>query len=104
MAKQAEPTYDVVWPLGREVLEELELSDRVSDLNGKTVAELQDLPNGEWFPVLRAELKRRYPGVNIVEYERFGLTHGPEERQVIAELPAKLREYGVDAAISAVGL
>lgn len=105
MDKQSsEPTYDVVWPLGHEVQEELTFGDRLADLNGKTIAELQDVPDGRWFPVLREELKRRYPGLKIVDYETFGLTHGPDERQVVAELPAKLKEFGVDAVISGVGL
>lgn len=105
MEKQSDgPVYQVVWPLGKEVSEEIDFSDRVQDLNGKTIAELQDVEHGRWFPVLREELKRRYPDVKIVDFETFGLTHGPHERQVIEELPTKLREYGVDAVISGVGL
>ena len=104
MAEQPDrPVYEVVWPLGRESREDVDFTERVTDLNGKTIAELQDV-RGEWFPLLRTELKRRFPGVNIIEAERFGLTHGPDERQIIADLPGKLREFGVDAVISGVGV
>jgi hypothetical protein len=35
-----------------------------------------------------------------VRYDTFGSTHGRDEQRVLAELPAKLRELGVDAVIS----
>jgi hypothetical protein len=89
---------------GRVDLESTPAGERVSDLRGKTVAELCDFEHGEWFPVIREELRRRFPGVSFVEYPVFGATHGHDERQVIADLPEKLHEYGVDAVISGVGL
>ena len=99
-----ESVFEVVWPTGREVREEVAFSGRVPDLNGKTIAEVQDLAGGGWFPVLREELKRRYPDIKIIQAENFGWTHGPDERQVVADLPTKLKEFGVDAVISGVGL
>lgn len=96
---------EVVWPLGRTRLRSVTLeAARVGDLNGKTVAELQNMEQGDYFPVLREALKQRFPGTRIVEYTEFGLTHGPHEREVIANLPAKLKEKGVDIAISAMGV
>jgi hypothetical protein len=50
--------------------------------------------------MLREELARRFPGVRFVDYRVFGSTHGGDEHTTIAELPAKLREHGVDAVIS----
>jgi hypothetical protein len=96
--------FDVVWPLGEGSRDEIEFGERVHDLNGKTVAEVADKPQQrEVFPVIREELKRRYPGVNIVEFPVFGFTHSADERQVVADLPEKLKEYGVDVVLSGLG-
>ena len=97
-------THAVVWPRGQKTIELSELAPRLASLEGATVGELwDDLFRGdEIFPVLRAELSKRYPGLRFVGYEVFGSTHGADEHRVVAELPAKLREHGVDAVISGV--
>jgi predicted O-methyltransferase YrrM len=41
-----------------------------------------------------------FPGVKFVGYRTFGSTHGAEEHDVLKELPARMREHGVDAVIS----
>lgn len=97
-------SYDVLWPLGRVDGAKIEFSRRPDGIDGKTIAELQDLENGTWFPVIRQELRRRFPEVNIIPFNEFGYTHGPEEREVIAALPEALRTRKVDAVISGVGL
>jgi hypothetical protein len=96
---------EVVWPLGPSAVVPTPLAPRVPDLTGKTVGELWDyLFRGELiFPLLRAELARRYPGVRFVEYGVFGSTHGLSEAQLMASLPALLRQHGCDAVVSAVG-
>ena len=101
----AEPVYEVVWPLGKSVYETVPLASRLPDLKGKTVCELWDwrFRGEEMFPVLRAALGERYPGVKIVEYDVFGDTHGSKEREIIASLPRRLRENGCQAVISSVG-
>lgn len=95
-------TYAVVWPRGTKAVEIAELAPRLGTLEGKTVGELwDDLFRGdEIFPILRAELARRYPGIRFASYDRFGSTHGRDEHRVIAELPRKLEELEVDAVIS----
>jgi len=104
MAEQ-EAKFDVVWPLGRSHWDTRALNPRVGDLNGKVVAELWDrvFRGEEIFPAVREALRRRYPGVTFIEYDRFGDTHGTSQKQVLAELPAKLRALKVDAVISGVG-
>jgi hypothetical protein len=100
-----EATYAVVWPLGEVAAEQVELGERTGvDLNGKVVAELCDMEMLiDWFPPVRAELERRYPDAKILSWDEFGLTHGPNEHEVIEALPAKLRENGVDLVISSLG-
>jgi hypothetical protein len=41
--------------------------------------------------------------VRFVSWREFGNTHGSEEREVVAALPKRLRELGVDAVISGMG-
>jgi hypothetical protein len=52
---------------------------------------------------VEAALAGLYPGVEFVDRAVLGDIHGRDEAAVIAALPAKLREYGIDAAICGMG-
>jgi hypothetical protein len=97
-------TEGVLWPRGQKTVDVKPLAGRLGTLEGKTVGELwDDLFRGdEIFPMLEAELARRFPGVRFVDYRIFGSTHGGEEHRTIGELPAKLQKHRVDAVISAM--
>ena len=97
--------YQVVWPLGKRVAEAVTLAPRIGDLRNKTICELSDygFRAEEMFPLIRAALSQRYPGIKFIEYNTFGNTHGPQENEIIATLAEKLHQYGCDAAISGVG-
>ena len=92
----------VLWPRGRKTAEARAVAKRLPTLDGVTIAELwDDLFRGdEIFPILEAELARRYRDVRFVDYRVFGPTHGAAEHRVLGELPARLRERGVGAVIS----
>jgi hypothetical protein len=81
------------------------LAPRLSTLDGKTVAQLWDyvFRGDEVFEFLEQGLKARFPGVRFVNWREFGSTHGSDEREVVAALPQRLRERGVDAVISGMG-
>jgi hypothetical protein len=100
-----EPYYKVVWPLGRLAYEPMTLATRPPSLDGLTVCELSDFgfKAEVIFPIIREELRKRYPNIKIVEYTTFGNTHGTHENEIIAELPQKLKEHGCNAVISGVG-
>ena len=95
-------TYRVVWPRGAKAVQASDVAPRLRTLDGKTIGQLwDDLFRGdEIFPMLEEEIARRFPRVRFVRYDTFGSTHGRDEQRVLAELPAKLRELGVDAVIS----
>jgi hypothetical protein len=97
--------FEVVWPLGRLAARPVDPAPALVDLNGKTVCELWDgvFRGDEIFPILRSELQKRFPGVNIIDYKTMGNTHDANEREYVANLPALLRQHGAHAAISAVG-
>ena len=101
----SEARYDVVWPLGKSHWDTRAPTDRVADLRGKTICEIWDhVFRGEQiFPIVRETMRRLYPGVRIVEYDKFGDTHGPHQKEVLAALPGLLRRYGCDAVISGIG-
>jgi hypothetical protein len=110
MSQRAHPArapdyHDVVWPRGRRTVERLALARRPSTLQGKTIALLWDavFRGDEIFPILEAELARRFPGVRFVPWDAFGSIFGGPEQRTIAELPERLRRHGVDAVVSAVG-
>jgi hypothetical protein len=100
-----EPGYEVVWPLGKMVAEKVSLTPRIADMSGKTVCELSDFGfrAEEIFPLIRASLSERYPGIKFIEYDAFGNIHGPREEEIIAALAENLHQYGCDAVISGVG-
>ncbi len=101
-----EPVYEVVWPLGQTTGRlAIKPSAPIIDLNGKTVAEFWDwaFKGDQMFPIIREKLRGRFPDVKFVGYDTFGDIHGPNETEVVAALPALLRQHGIDAVISGVG-
>ena len=98
-------TYAVVWPRAEKTVEPKPLAPRLGDLAGKKIAFVWDymFRGDEIFPLLQEGLSQRYPRVSFVSYDEFGSTHGDRERQVLAEMPAKLKALGVDAVISGMG-
>ena len=100
-----EPHYEVLWPLGRKAVRKTAGAPRLADLNDKTVCEIWDgIFRGEAiFPLVREYIKARFPRVKFVDSSAFGDFYGAHDRRVIAELPDKLRQYGVDAAIVGIG-
>ena len=97
--------YAVVWPRSAKAVEVKPLARRLDSLDGKTIAFLwDDLFRGdEIWPVLKAELARRYNGLRFVDHDAFGSTHGDDEHRVLAELPGKLQSLKVDAVVSGMG-
>lgn len=100
-----EGVYGVVWPLGRSTYDTRATNPRLSDLSGKTIAEVWDylFRGEEIFPILREKLAARFPGVKFVGYDVFGNVHGPQQRNLVARAPELLRQHKVDAVISAIG-
>ena len=94
--------YEVFWPRGARQVKRKALAPRLKSLEGKTVAQLWDFifRGNEVFDALEEGLKARYPGVRFVSWREFGNTHGSDERQVVAALPQRMKELGIDAVIS----
>ncbi len=97
--------HQVVWPRGIRLVDAVPNADRPATLEGKTVAFTWDylFRGDEIFAILKEGLQQRYPGIRFVDYEVFGNTHGGDEREVLAQLPAKLAQHDVDAVISGMG-
>ncbi len=104
MAGVNEPRYDVVWPQSPMGVQTRPHAPRLADLRGKRVAFVWEylFRGDELFPALERYLRDTY-AVEVVGYEAFGNTHGPDETEVLADLPQKLRDWRVDAAVSGVG-
>lgn len=105
MTASAEGVFEVLWPLGRKARGAASTAQAVTDLSGKTVAELWDyIFRGDIiYPHIRARLAERYPGIKFIGYSEFGNTHGPKQREIAAGLGAKLKALGADAVISGIG-
>jgi hypothetical protein len=97
--------YAVVWPRGRRAVTYLSYARHFSSLEGKTIGELsdRDFHADEIFPLLEAEMQKRYSGIKFVSYETFGNIHGDEETRVIASLSDNLKRNHCDAVIAGMG-
>jgi hypothetical protein len=97
--------FQVVWPGGAMAVPRQTLAMRPDTLNGRCVAFVWDyvFRGDEIFPILREAIARAFSDVRFVDYDAFGPTFGGDEHQVVARLPALLRELGVDVAISGIG-
>jgi hypothetical protein len=97
--------YEALWPRTERQVKRKALAPRLSTLEGKTVAQVWDyvFRGNEVFEFLEQGLKARFPGVRFVSWREFGSTHGSDEREVVAALPQRFREMGVDAVISGMG-
>ena len=103
--QEHEAQHEAVWPLGKSHWDKRELNPGIGDLNGKTIAEVWDrvFRGEEIFPAIREAIRKKYPDARFIEYDEFGDTHGVNQKQVLDDLPALLRQHGVDAVISGVG-
>ncbi len=100
-----ETSYSVYWPGGARTQKPTDVAPKLSGLAGKRVAFLWDymFRGDEIFAILAQALKQRFPDVSFIGHEEFGSTHSSNERQMLAELPARLKALRVDAVVSAVG-
>lgn len=100
-----EPEYAALWPLGSRRKDNHAGAPRLPDLNGKVICEIWDgIFRGETiYPLVREYIKARFPDVRFVSSSEFGNFYGAREHAVLDELPAKLKEHGVDAAIVGIG-
>lgn len=105
MASVSEPTYSVVWPKSPLGVRPGRLAPRLDDLRGRRIGFLWDymFRGEELFPVLERELTARFPGVEFVGHDAFGNIHGPEEAQLVGEIPSVIAARGVDAVVAGVG-
>src|SRR5687768_6999583 len=96
--------YEVVWPSGERRLKTRPLAKRLDTLNGKTIAQLWDFlfAGDEVFTALEVKLRESYPDVKFVSWREFGSTHAVNEKELLASLPQRFKELGVDAAISSM--
>lgn len=101
--------YDVVSPLGIDVVKRRGVSPRLNDLNGKTVAEVWNgvFKGDQTFPVIRKLLQKKFPSLNIIPFTEFPHYAGgdnPKEQRERALLVAQLaKEKGAQAIISGNG-
>ena len=106
MAKKSngDGRYEVVWPCGERRQKMRPLAKRLDTLNGKTIAQLWDFlfAGNEVFTALEEKLREAYPDVKFVSWREFGSTHAVNEKELLASLPQRFKELGVDAAISSM--
>ena len=93
--------YEAFWPRSPRQSKLRPVARRLDTLEGKTIAQLWDFlfRGDEVFDLLEEGLKAKFPGVRFLSWREFGNTHGSDEREMIAALPARLKSLGVDGVI-----
>lgn len=101
--------FEVLSPAGDETITRKTVAPGIDTLDGKTIGEVWNgvYKGNETFPVLRALLKQRYPGVKIIPYTEFPANYGGETRSEQSEAAGKIaalaKELGCDAVITGNG-
>lgn len=98
--------YRVVSPAGVSSQGVKTVAPPIADLDGLTIAELSNhqFHHTMTFDVIRKSLLERFPNLRFVPYQTFGNIDDPNrESEVLAALPDRLREQGVDAVITGNG-
>ena len=102
-------TLTVVSPEGLEAVKRSGPAPRLDRLDGKTIAEVWNgvFKGDVTFPIIRAELEKRFPGLRIVPYTEFphapATDHPARQRALAQEIAALAKEKGCDAVISGNG-
>ena len=98
--------------LGRHLSEEVEVvvvegvdAGRLATLDGARIGFVWDymFRGEEIFPILEAELKSRFTGIEIIGYDTFGNIHGGDQAARVKALPHVLAQYRVDAVVCGNG-
>ena len=100
--QESDGYYEAYWPRAPRKGRPRAPAKRLGTLKGKTIAQLWTLGfrGDQLFTALEEGLSRRYPGIRFISWKEFGNIHGPDEREIVAGLPEKLRAMGVDGVIS----
>lgn len=95
--------YDVVWPKAPLATARRPLAPRIDGVAGRRIGFMWEylFRGDELFPVLAQELQAR--GAEVVGYEAFGNVHGPDEAQLVGEIPSVIAARGIDAVVCGVG-
>lgn len=102
----------VVWPSSRIFIPDRHLAPRLKeeDLNKAVILEFNHMHyrGVEIFPILRAELKRRYPGITIIPWDTLGdfrdvRNFGGYEAEKWPGLSKFIEEHHITAAIGGMG-
>ena len=98
--------YSVYWPSApKPGRKNRPLAHRLETLAGKKIALMWGylFRGDEVYATLESALKEKYPGISFINWAEFGSIHGNDEREVVAGLPARLKELGADAVLSGMG-
>lgn len=101
----ASEAFAALWPGGAPAVPVVPPAPRPARLDGKTIAFLWDdmFRGDEIFPIIADAIAETANDVRFVGHQAFGSTFGGDEHAVLAALPDRLREHGIDAVVSGVG-
>ncbi|MBU5627020.1 hypothetical protein KQI82_08885 [Oscillibacter sp. MSJ-2] len=102
--------YQVVWPSSQVHIPDVRLSPRVKDMNEAVILEFNHMHyrGVEIFPILREELKRRYPKITIIPWDTIGdfrdmRNFGGYEAEKWPGLKYFIERHHITAAVGGMG-
>lgn len=102
-------TLHIVSPEGLPAVEQRGPAPRLDTLVGKTIGEVWNgvFKGDVTFPLIRALITQKYPGVKIIPYTEFphaaGTDHPARQRELAREIAMLAKEKGCHAVISGNG-
>jgi hypothetical protein len=93
--------YEAYWPRSPRQVGVKALAPRLKTLDGMSIAFVWDyvFRGDEVWVHLQEGLGARYSGLRFLDHTNFGNIHAGDEKQVLAALPQKLKDLGVDAVV-----
>jgi len=101
-----EPSFEVVHPVSRRPVVAMTSTAGLSGLAGKKIALVWDylFRGDDVFRLVKERFQAERPGVEFVDHDAFGdIGDIGGQDELLDQLPGRLREMGVDAAIVATG-
>lgn len=98
-----EPSFDVLHPVSRRPVVARTSNPDLPGLTGKKIALVWDyvFRGDDVFRLVKERFQAKLSGVEFVDHEVFGDIHAHDE--LLDQLPGRLEEMRVDAAIVATG-
>ena len=78
-----EETFQVVYPIGAQMIQEKKIAPPIPDLNGKTICQIWNYAfrGDDTFLMLEKLSNQNLSDIKFISYKKFGNIHDPSDEQ-----------------------